>query len=95
MRRSLEQFPVIQKPNKIYGWVLEDGVLEFQWMLKNPIPEELVELISCNCKKACVSHIVVFVTHMALNAQIFVVAKMSVKTKVVKRICRMILVMMI
>ena len=51
IKRSLKPFPKIPKPGEVYGWVFEDGTLNVQWMLRNPIPEELMDLIACSCKK--------------------------------------------
>lgn len=60
---ALQQFPVIPGPNG-YGWITEGGELKIQWMLRNPVPETLVDFIACNCKKTkccqkscvCVAH---------------------------------------
>ena len=60
---ALEQFPNIPGPDG-HGWIVEEGILQVQWMLRNPIPDDLIEFISCNCKKSkcmnkqciCISH---------------------------------------
>ena len=34
------------------GWIREDGALSIQWTLNRPAPDEILEFISCNCKKS-------------------------------------------
>ena len=34
------------------GWIIEDGALSIQWTLNRPAPDEILEFISCNCKKS-------------------------------------------
>ena len=51
IKRSLENNPTIPSPDG-YGWHLEEGRLEIQWMLLPPAPEQVLQLISCGCKKS-------------------------------------------
>ena len=63
IKSSLIQSPAIPSPDG-HGWTLEDGKLEIQWMLRQPIPDELVEFMSCNCKKtSCANNQCICVAH--------------------------------
>ena len=50
--RSLQQYPRTPGPNG-YGWTLDKEGLKIQWMLQKPAPDDILELISCSCKKSC------------------------------------------
>ena len=47
-----------------HGWQLSDQSLNIQWMLRKPAPDDILQLLSCNCRKSkcktqacvCVSH---------------------------------------
>lgn len=40
------------------GWVVEDGVLSYCWMVNPPAPSDVTMDVLCKCKKsACVSQI--------------------------------------
>ena len=43
--------PIIPCPDG-YGWIIKDDVLNIVWMLNKPVPEEIIELISCSCCKS-------------------------------------------
>ena len=50
-RRAMKQF--IEAPSPVgHGWATGADGLEIQWMIKEPIPSELMEHISCKCKKS-------------------------------------------
>ena len=34
------------------GWILEDGNLSIHWTINKPAPEEILEFVSCSCKKS-------------------------------------------
>ena len=61
--RALLPNPNVLTPDG-YGWYLEDDILQVQWMLRKPIPDDLLEFISCryqtsscsNKKCICVAH---------------------------------------
>jgi len=36
-----------------WGWILTDNMLYAVHSKKPPAPEEVINLVSCNCKKAC------------------------------------------
>ena len=52
IKKSLTQFPNIPGPDG-YGWMQEGNALKVQWMLRKPAPDEVLDLISCSCKKSC------------------------------------------
>ena len=52
IKKSLIPCPVIPSPCEDYGWIIKDGVLQIQWMLRKPVPDELIQLISCSCRKS-------------------------------------------
>ena len=46
--------PDIPKPQRGHGWVCKDNeLLDIRWMTCSPAPEEMLEFISCKCRKAC------------------------------------------
>ena len=49
IKRSLQASPSIPSPNG-YGWTLSNGILSVTWMLRKPAPDEILQLISCNCR---------------------------------------------
>ena len=51
VKRSLVQFPNVPCPDE-HGWEFVDGKLEIKWMIRSPLPDDLVEFIYCNCKKS-------------------------------------------
>ncbi|XP_047132181.1 uncharacterized protein LOC124811086 [Hydra vulgaris] len=51
VKRSLEANPDIPKPNG-HGWKEIGNQLEVEWMLIPPAPEDVLQLISCACKKS-------------------------------------------
>ena len=51
IKRSLQRFPEVPSPNG-YGWKLQNGELSIVWMLRKPAPDEILELINCNCRKS-------------------------------------------
>ena len=63
VKRSLENNPVVPEPHEGYGWSLEDGKLEIKWMLLPPAPPQVLELITCGCKKGCRSRTCSCVAH--------------------------------
>ena len=51
-RRSLSN-EEIQNPIG-HGWLLnESNEIEIEWMHDEPAPKAVLDLLSCNCKKAC------------------------------------------
>ena len=64
VKRSLHPLPDIPGIEKSFGWDVKDGKLSIQWMLRPPAPEEVLNLISCNCKKSkCQSNLCVCQNH--------------------------------
>ena len=63
VKKSLYPFGDVPDPDG-YGWSMIDDKLEIQWILRDPAPPEVLQLISCGCKKSkcssrtcmCVSH---------------------------------------
>ena len=53
IKKSLENHPEVPSPHDVYGWTIEDGKLEIQWMASPPAPEQVLQLINCACKKGC------------------------------------------
>ena len=51
VKLSLQQFPPVPTPNGC-GWELKEGELEIVWMLPKPAPVQILELISCNCRRS-------------------------------------------
>ena len=63
VKRSLENGPRIPSPDG-YGEYLHEGNLEIQWMLLPPAPEQILNLISCGCKKSsCIIKVCVCKMH--------------------------------
>ena len=52
IKSSLTPSPFIPMPCEDYGWIVKDGKLQIQWMLRKPVPDDLIELVSCNCRKS-------------------------------------------
>eukprot|EP00794_Sanderia_malayensis_P021369 gene21369-23451_t len=63
VKRVFEPNPEVPSPHG-FGWKINSDALEIEWMTKSPAPDSILELVSCNCKKAkcatqncvCVSH---------------------------------------
>ena len=52
-KRALEGEPAIPDPDG-YGWDLDDGHLSIHWMDNRPAPDEILELVVCECnRKKC------------------------------------------
>lgn len=53
-RRAIVPLPVIPSPHG-HGWEVDNisNVVEFVWLGSKPAPEEILELLSCTCKRAC------------------------------------------
>ena len=47
-----EACPDIPSPHG-HGWSVNSSSLEFAWLGLRPAPEEVLELLSCNCKYKC------------------------------------------
>ena len=63
VKRALETAPAISDPHDGYGWILQGNDLQIQWMLLPPAPPQILELISCGCKKGCVTRSCSCVVH--------------------------------
>ena len=46
----IETNPIIPCPDG-YSWTLNNDILEIVWMLDKPASDEIIELISCSCRK--------------------------------------------
>lgn len=57
IKHSLERHPVIPDPQDGFGWVIENGKLDIEWMLLPPAPEQVLQMITCACKKKCVTRV--------------------------------------
>eukprot|EP00794_Sanderia_malayensis_P017402 gene17402-19145_t len=63
VRNALDTSFFLPSPDG-HGWKITDGVLSIQWMILPPAPDDVLQLISCNCKKSacqrgncvCLSH---------------------------------------
>ena len=53
-RRAIISRPVIPSPHG-HGWEVDNisNVVKFVWLGSKPAPEEVLELLSCTCKRAC------------------------------------------
>jgi len=53
-RRAIDPLPVIPSPHG-HGWEVDhtSRVVKFVWLGSKPAPEEVLELLSCTCKRAC------------------------------------------
>ena len=53
-RRAIILRPVIPSPHG-HGWEVDSisNVVKFVWLGSKPTPEEVCELLSCTCKRAC------------------------------------------
>ena len=62
-KSSLVRCPAIPSPDG-YGWKLEDGELKVEWMIRQPIPDDLVEFMACRCQKSkCTQNQCICVAH--------------------------------
>ena len=52
IKKSLIHCPLIPSLCENYCWIIKDDVLQIQWMLRKPVPNELIQLISCSCRKS-------------------------------------------
>jgi len=63
IKKALYQHPNLPSPDG-YGWKIVDGFLDIEWMLRKPIPDVLIDFMSCGCKKnMCKSNQCVCVAH--------------------------------
>ena len=53
-RRSLEPKPVVPSPHG-HGWWVKEEQIQIDWMDQQPAPAELLELVSCACRRGCTS----------------------------------------
>ena len=53
-KRAIVPLPVIPSPGG-HGWEVDNisNVAKFVWLGSKPAPEEVLELLSCSCKRAC------------------------------------------
>lgn len=51
-RRALSPCPDIPSPQE-HGWNIDNDVINFVWLDSKPAPEEVLELLSCSCKRVC------------------------------------------
>ena len=51
-RRATEACPDIPSPHG-RGWSVNSSNFEFAWLGSRPAPEEVLEFLSCNCKRKC------------------------------------------
>ena len=53
-KRANVPLPVIPSPGG-HGWEVDNisNVAKFVWLGSKPAPEEVLELLSCSCKRAC------------------------------------------
>jgi len=53
-RRAIVPLPVIPSPGG-HGWEVDNisNVVEFVWLGSKSAPDEVLELLSCTCKRAC------------------------------------------
>jgi hypothetical protein len=63
VKRSLENQQNVPSPDG-YGWKVSDGNISVTWMLKKPAPDEILNLISCSCKKSkCKTKVCICLQH--------------------------------
>ena len=51
IKKSLEATFQIPSPHE-KGWFVNDDTLEIQWMLRDPAPADVLQLLTCGCKKS-------------------------------------------
>ena len=51
-KRALSPCPDIPSPQE-HGWNIDNDVINFVWLDSKPAPEEVLELLSCSCKRVC------------------------------------------
>ena len=51
-KRATEACPDTPSPHG-YGWNVNTSTIEFVWLGSRPAPEEVLELLSCTCKRKC------------------------------------------
>ena len=64
VKRSLEPSPAVPSIGSEYGWIVSRDELQIQWMIRNPVPDDVMQLISCHCNKSkCGSNVCMCVSH--------------------------------
>ena len=38
-----------------HGWIIRDNQIKINWMATKPSPNEILELLSCGCRKSCIA----------------------------------------
>ena len=51
-RRALESNPIYPSIED-HGWKMTTERIEIQWMTCRPAPDQVLELLSCDCKRGC------------------------------------------
>ena len=51
-RRALSPCPDIPSPHG-HGWNVDNDAINFVWLGSKPAAEEVLELLSCSCKRVC------------------------------------------
>ena len=53
-RRATMSLPVVPPPSN-HGWIIDNDtdVISVRWLKTKPAPEEILDLLSCICKKCC------------------------------------------
>ena len=51
-RKALVPKPTLLSKSQ-HGWIIDDDSVSIKWLGSSPAPEEVLELISCLCKRTC------------------------------------------
>ncbi len=51
-RRAIFQLPDVPSPDS-HGWEVSEDSIAIKWLASNPAPDEIMELLSCRCKRSC------------------------------------------
>ena len=53
-RRDIFPLPEVPLPRG-HGWEIAEGEITVKWLNSKPPPEEILEFLSCSCKKSCLN----------------------------------------
>ena len=53
-RRAIYPFPEVPLPGG-HGWEIAEGEITVKWLHSKPAPKQILEFLSCSCKKSCLN----------------------------------------
>ena len=53
-RKAIFPFPEVPFPGG-HGWEIAEGEITVKWLNSKPAPKQILEFLSCSCKKSCLN----------------------------------------